>query len=125
MIIFHIVRDCSKYPFCNSSNSFDIAYAGYLIEELFNEDLSLKLNDKLKKLFGDGLTIKSIKGHDESYDIIKETYRILKKNGLFIFTYHNKIETLNQLSKIGFREFDYLQRIDWNGMPTDTYALKK
>lgn len=101
-----VCADAIKMPF--QDESFDIAYAGYIISE---------------GVLKDHWHVK-----DESYRIVKEGYRVLKKGGLFIFTYcmGNDVQTLTNIHEIGFGNLKHLQRIKWYaGIPTDTYLVRK
>lgn len=101
-----VPADASNIPF--PDNYFDIAYAGAIINSGVLKD------NQFSK--------------DESYKIAKETYRVLKDKGLFIFTYvlGDDLQTLSNLSEIGFRELAHLLRIVWyGGTPIDTYAATK
>jgi ubiquinone/menaquinone biosynthesis C-methylase UbiE len=95
----------AQMPF--PDESFDIAYAGHIISE--------------------GVLRNRWHSKDASYKIAREGHRILKPNGLFVFTYTmgDDNQTLDNLSEIGFRELEHLQRIKWYGIPTDTYAVRK
>jgi SAM-dependent methyltransferase len=101
-----VCSDATNMPFSNET--FDITYAGYVVSSGILKNHSCT--------------------RDESYRIAKENYRVLKQNGLFIFTYcmGDGAQTLNNLLEIGFRELGHLQRIKWQGgIPTDTYAARK
>jgi SAM-dependent methyltransferase len=101
-----VCANATQMPF--PDGSFDIAYAGYVMS--------------------DGILKDHFHFKDESYQIAKESHRILKQGGLFFFTYimGDDIQTLENLSEIGFKKIEHLQRITWmHGMPTDTYAVTK
>jgi SAM-dependent methyltransferase len=101
-----ICANAVQMPFVDGC--FDIAYAGHIISE--------------------GVLKNHWHFKDNSYRIAREAYRVLKKDGLFIFTYcrGDDARTLVNLWEIGFRGLEHLQRIKWyGGMPTDTYAVKK
>mgnify|MGYP001579137556 CR=1 FL=1 len=101
-----ISADAANLPF--PDESFDIAYAGSIISE------GVVKNNQFTR--------------DESYRIAKEGHRVINNNGLFIFTYviGDVQQTLDNLSEIGFRDLEHLQRINWyGGMPTDTYVALK
>ena len=101
-----VCADATQIPF--PDNSFDIAYAGHIISE--------------------GVLKDHWHSKDESYRIAREGHRVLKRGGLFVFTYcmGNDAQTLTNLSEIGYKELEHLQRIKWfKGIPTDTYAAKK
>jgi SAM-dependent methyltransferase len=111
-----VLADATNMPF--QAESFDLAYAGFVIS-----------SGVLKKCLGTG---------DESYRIAKEAHRILKQNGLFVFTYvvgentetifylmGDDSETPANLDEIGFRELEHLQRWEFGKVPTDTYAVRK
>jgi len=101
-----VCADATNMPFLD--NSFDIAYAGHIISGgIIKEQFHFK---------------------DESYKIAKESYRVLKKDGFFIFTYcmGDDTQTLTNLGEIGFKDLEHLQRIKWyGGIPTDTYLVRK
>lgn len=82
-----------------------------------------------------GILKESWVGEKISYDIVKETYRVLKQGGLFVFNHvpggigyalENDHKTLANLAEIGFKDLDHLQRTLWaEGVPTDTYVVRK
>lgn len=101
-----LCANATQMPF--PDESFDMAYTSGVITE--------------------GILKNHWDSKDESYRIVKETYRILKQGGLFIFTYcmGDDRQTLANLSEIGFGELEHLQRIKWfQGIPTDTYFARK
>ncbi len=102
-----VCADATNMPF--PDESFDIAYAGHIISEGVLKDDYWH-------------------SEDDSYRIAREGHRILKHGGLFVFTYciGDDMQTLTNLSEIGFKELEHLQRIKWyGGIPTDTYAARK
>jgi len=101
-----VCAEATQMPF--SDESFDMAYAGHVISG--------------------GVLKDHWHSKDESYRLTRESHRILKQGGLFIFTYcmGDDIQTLENLSEIGFKKIEHLQRIKWyRGIPTDTYAAIK
>jgi ubiquinone/menaquinone biosynthesis C-methylase UbiE len=103
----YMVRaNAARMPF--PDESFDIAYAGYVISSGVVKDCWLSA--------------------DEPYRIAKEGHRVLKCGGAFVFTYcaGDGRQTLSNLHEIGFGELEHLLRIRWHGgIPTDTYAVRK
>ncbi len=102
----NICADGIQMPF--PDETFDLEYAGHIISA--------------------GVIKNHFHLNDESYNITKESYRVLKRGGLFVFTYvmGDEAQTLINLSEIGFKNLEHLQRIKWyGGIPTDTYAAIK
>lgn len=98
--------DAVKMPF--TDDSFDIAYAGYVIAS--------------------GILKDHFHTKDDSYRLAKEAHRVIRPEGLFMFTYvtGDDRQTLDNLEEIGFREVKHLLRTLWmRGIPTDTYAARK
>lgn len=101
-----VYADATQMPF--QDESFDIAYAGYVIP------YGVLKNNPFSK--------------DESFRIAKEGHRVIKRDGLFVFTYcmGDDLQTLVNLSEIGFKTLEHLQRLKWyGGLPADTYAARK
>lgn len=87
-----VLANAIQMPFLDES--FNITYAGYIIPYGILKD---------DYLFG-----------NKSYLIAKEAYRVLKPEGLFLFTYGfgDDSQTLKNLSEIGFKRLEHLQRLN-------------
>jgi len=91
-----VVADAAAMPF--DDEIFDLAYAG----GIFPYGVSKNIPDFAVFYYGEEA------GKDHPYKIAKEAYRVLKKNGLFVFDYAGE-ETFVNLTEIGFIELELVQ----------------